>query len=146
MSTIETLNEEHNEVFKKIQLIETVQIRSLRTTLDKYPEFVKEFSQFVKTVLLYHFKVEEEALFPALKKIVEPLVIQNLLFDHENIVRVFREYLEHVKDFDLSIQILKQLLNYLDIHAQKEQRLFSSVNLSDEELKKIDEMAKLVKL
>ena len=146
MSTLKTLNEEHLEVFKKIQLIETVQIRSLRKTLDEYPEFVKEFSKFVKTVLLYHFKVEEEALFPALKKIIEPLVIKNLLFDHENIVRVFREYLEHVKDFDLSIQILKQLLNYLDIHAQKEERLFSSVILSDEELKKIDEMAKLVKL
>lgn len=146
MSTLETLNEEHNKVFKKIQLIETVQIRSLRQTLEDYPDFVKEFSQFVRNVLLFHFKIEEEAVFPVLKKKVEPLVIKNLLFDHENIVRVFREYLEHVKDFDLSIQILKQLLNYLDIHAQKEDRLFSSIILSDEESKKIDKIAKSVKL
>ena len=145
MSTIENLRKEHKDVFKEIHLIETVQIRSLRETLDKYPNFVKEFSRFVKTNLLHHFKVEEEALFPVLKKKMNSRAILNLIFDHTNIIRIFNEYLEFVKDFDLSIQILKQLLNYLNIHAQKEEKLFSSVILSDEEMKRIDEMAKLVK-
>jgi len=146
MSTLETLRKEHNDVFKEIHHIETEQIRSLKETLDQYPNFVKGFSQFIKTGLLHHFKVEEEALFPVLKKKVNSRTILNLLFDHENIIRIFREYLEFVKDFNLSIQILKQLLNYLNIHAQKEEKLFSSVILSDEEMKRIDEKAKLVKL
>lgn len=140
---MENLKKEHSDVFKRIQLWESSQIHFLEETRDHYQDFIKELSQFFKTGLAYHFKVEEEALFPVLKNKVEPSIIQNLLFDHERIIKEFRRF-ELVKDFDLSVQILKSLINYLKIHAQKEEDFFSSINLSDYELKKVDEQAKLV--
>jgi iron-sulfur cluster repair protein YtfE (RIC family) len=145
MVTMEMLRNEHIDVFKRIQLWESSQIHFLQETRDQYPVFVRELSEFFKTGLAYHFKVEEEALFPVLKNKVEPSIIQNLLFDHERIIKEFRRF-ELVEDFDLSVQILKSLINYLKIHAQKEEDFFSSVNLSDEEVKQVDAKAKLVEL
>lgn len=142
---MEKLRNEHNDVFKRLQLWESSQIHFLEETRDQYPDFVKELTQFFKTGLAYHFKVEKEALFPVLKNKAEQSIIQNLLFDHQRIIKEFRRF-EHVKDFDLSIQILKSLINYLKIHAQKEEDLFSSINLSDEETKQVDQKAKLVEL
>jgi len=72
-----------------------------------------------------------------------PSIINNLLFDHERIVKEFNR-IENVKDFDLSIQILKNLINYLNIHAKKEDELFSTIVLSNEELKRMDEKVKLM--
>lgn len=135
----------------KIHSIEAQQIRTLKETLTQHRShelttFVQEFSQFVKSVLFNHFKVEEEALFPVLQNRVKPLTIENLLSDHKRIVNVFNEYLKYVDDFNRSFQLLKNLINYLDIHAKKEEELFSSITLSDEELKKIDSRAKLIQL
>lgn len=135
----------------KIHSIEAQQIRTLKETLTQHRShelatFVQEFSQFVKSVLFNHFKVEEEALFPVLQNRVKPLTIENLLSDHKRIVNVFNEYLKCVDDFNRSFQLLKNLINYLDIHAKKEEELFSSITLSDEELKKIDSRAKLIQL
>ena len=135
----------------KIQSIEAQQIRTLRETLTQHRShelttFVEEFSQFVRSVLFNHFKVEEEALFLVLQNKVKPLTIENLLSDHKRIVNGFHEYLKYVDDFNRSFELLKNLINYLDIHAKKEEELFSSVTLSDEELKKIESRAKLIQL
>jgi len=135
----------------KIHSIEAQQIRTLRETLAQHRShelatFVQEISQFVRSVLFNHFKVEEEALFPVMQNKVKPLTIENLLSDHKRIVNIFHEYLKYIDDFNRSFQLLKNLINYLDIHAKKEEEFFSSITLSDEELKKIDSMAKLIQL
>lgn len=142
MSVGELLRKAHNEVLMKVHSIETQQIQSLQETLEKYPQFVKDFTQNVETVLFKHFKLEEEVLFPILDKKVESSTIQFLLIDHERIRNIFHEYLEYVQDFDHSIQLLKNFINYLNIHAKKEEEFFSSITLSDEELKQIDETAR----
>jgi hemerythrin-like domain-containing protein len=149
MSAIETLRREHTLVLQKMHSIEKQQIGTLRETLNQQrsyelTDFVQEFSQFVRSVLFRHFKVEEEALFPVLQNKVRPLTIENLLSDHKSIVNVFHEYLKYIDDFNRSSQLLTNLINNLDIHAKKEEKLFSSITLSDEELKKIDSMAKLI--
>jgi hemerythrin len=74
------------------------------------------------------------------------LTIENLVSDHKRIINVFNEYLKYVDDFNRSFQLLKNLIDYLDIHAKKEEELFSSVTLSDEELKKIENRVKLIPL
>jgi hemerythrin-like domain-containing protein len=149
MSAIETLRREHTLVLQKMHSIEKQQIGTLRETLNQQrsyelTDFVQEFSQFVRSVLFRHFKVEEEALFPVLQNKVRPLTIENLLSDHKSIVNVFHEYLKYIDDFNRSSQLLTNLIHNLDIHAKKEEKLFSSITLSDEELKKIDSMAKLI--
>ncbi len=151
MSTIETLRKEHNQMLLKIHSIEAQQIRTLKETLTQHRShelttFVEEFSQFVKSVLFNHFLVEEEALFPVLYNKVKSLTIENLVSDHIRIINVFNEYLKYVDDFNRSFQLLKNLIDYLDIHAKKEEELFSSVTLSDEELKKIENRVKLIPL
>jgi hemerythrin-like domain-containing protein len=151
MSTIETLRKEHNQMLLKIHSIEEQQIRTLREAKNQQRShelttFEEEFSQFVKSVLFNHFKVEEEALFPVLQNKVKPLTIENLLSDHKCIVNVFNDYLKYVDDFNRSFELLKNLINYIDIHAKKEEELFSSVTLSDEELKKIESRVKLIRL
>ena len=146
MSILESLHKEHEEILGKTHFIMAQLIHSLKTTFNDYPEHTKEFTEFVQTNLINHWEIEEEVIYPILKKKVDPLIVQNLIFDHERLKREFNEYLQHVNDAELAILHIKNLINYLEIHSRKEEELFSSVisstSLSQEELKKIEEVIK----
>ena len=146
MSLLEIMHKEHDEILGKVHFFMAQLLHSLKMTFEDHPEHVKEFTEFVKEKLLSHWKVEEEFIYPILETKVDPLIITNLVFDHERINSEFNTYLRYVMDSDLSNLHLTHLINYLEIHARKEEELFASVisagSLSQEELKTIEEAMK----
>jgi hemerythrin-like domain-containing protein len=151
LASIETLRKAHDEILKRLHLVEQVSLRFLeekaQLSREEYTNYVNEFSQFFKTSIMYHFKVEEQALFPILKSKGEASAIEKLLSDHRRILTGF-QYFENMKDPEASTKLLRNLINDLSAHARKEEELFPlwARRLSGEELKRIDEEAKLVGL
>lgn len=151
MLILETLRKEHAELLKRVQLVEEASLllykEKSQLPREEYVNVINEFSQFFKTSIVYHFKVEEQALFPVLKDKDLGPDIQELLSEHRRILMGFQHF-ERIKGPIASVTILKMLINDLSIHARKEDELFPlwASRLSNEELKRIDEEAELIRL
>lgn len=101
---------------------------------------------FFDKYLLEHFIFEETILFPVikLKSLESEQVVKSLILDHKYIMQTFSEC-KHIEEYDMLISILNGLMNRLSIHAKKEDGLLSSLNLTKEELTKIEHKSVVVK-
>jgi len=151
MSTKTALSNDHRTILAKIQLLERACLGLLRertlthvTPDQKTTQLVEDFLQS-KLGIMLHFKVEEEALFPALRSVPNPneTAISNLIEDHKIIMQKFAA-LDHAKETGASIDMLLGLLKDLSAHAKKEEQLFPSLiePLTGDQLKSVDDAAK----
>lgn len=147
MSSINKLSLDHNYAFKQAELLEKATLECFESRIKlskkKYLKLVNPNKILFKIDLIAHFKFEEKVLFPVLirkSKEVER-VIKTLLSDHSMIMKRFTEF-EDIEDYDLSIQVLNGLLQVLIFHSKTEEELFSSIQLSIDEITRINETAK----
>lgn len=148
MSTWSLLSRQHQELFRKIQLLEEASLSLLakKTTHEKDERLVEDFLRFFKVGLTQHFKIEEEALFPILKsnvKDAEPLVSE-LVSEHKSMINEYFK-LENSKNPRFSqTKDLIVLLNILSAHTEKEEKFIPPLIalLSKEQLQKINELAR----
>lgn len=147
MDSLKKLSVEHDDVFKRLQLFEKASLDCFenKKNLSKkeYLKIVTPCRTLFKTGLVAHFKHEEMAVFPILlgKSKMVAQTIRNLISDHSMMMNKFSEF-ESIEDYDLSIQVLSDLMKLLSNHAEKEEDFFSSIQLSNDEIIKIDEVAK----
>jgi hemerythrin-like domain-containing protein len=68
MSTWESLHKEHSEIFTKVNLLEKALIDLLQKRTERTSDLQTDFLKAFEVGITLHFTVEEEALFPALRK------------------------------------------------------------------------------
>jgi len=148
MSTWNLVRKLHQEIFRKLQLLEeaSLDLLSKKIAYEESQLLEKDFVKFFRMGVIQHFKMEEVALFPILQrnfKDAEPLVSE-LISEHKRMINKYFK-LHDVKDFKLNKrEDLTVLLRELSAHAKKEERYLPSfIELLDEEqLKKIDELTR----
>lgn len=151
------LSLEHNKVLRKIQLLEVALISllhevSLNTptkkekSRDNQLKIVKDFLKLFGHGVMQHFKIEEVALFPVLRRVAEPKLtaeqtVEMLLSEHKTINSKYFKLENIAKTSENPSKILSDLLKALSSHARKEEKLLPPLlrSLNEEQLKKIDE-------
>jgi hemerythrin-like domain-containing protein len=148
MEAWKALSKEHSEAFKRIQLLEKALLSSSKDKIQKVQindfKSARDLLKFLGFNLRLHFKVEEEALFPALNQVSKNAgkIILELLSEHMDI-RAKLAKLEAGEDRGLRDALI-ELPKVLPNHAKKEEAQLPPLikTLSEEELNKIDETAR----
>jgi len=142
--TIQKLTKGRENILERIQLVEIASLMFYANVAKKprkeIMKSVEEFRHLFKNSIVFHFKTEEEAVFPVLERTYGPL-IEEFRFDHEKILKRFSKF-ESEKEFEKSIKLLQDVVEDLIRHNEKEKTIFHSFRLSEEEYKEIDEKAK----
>jgi len=148
MSTWTLVNKLHQEIFRKLQLLEeaSLDLLSKKIAYEKSQRFEKDFVKFFRVGVIQHFKIEESALFPILQRNFKDArpVISELISEHKTMINKYFK-LHDVKDTKLNKkEDFIALLKELSAHARKEEKsLPPLIRLLDEEqLKKIDELTR----
>lgn len=137
--TIQLLSKQHREVLAFLEGVES----RLNEEASQKP-----LLDFLRSEVLKHFSLEEEALFPALEK--HPHLQQGPLrvMNHEH--RVFRDLLEGLEEAvdsanrDRQKSLAIDLINLLRSHIAKEDRVLfpmAEQTLNEAELTAVDEQA-----
>lgn len=146
LSSLKTLSLEHDDVFKRAHIFEKATLECFENkknlSKEEYIKIVTPCKTLFKTGLSVHFKFEEIGLFPIImgKSNEAKQKVRDLLSDHSRIMKRFSEF-ETIEDYNLSIQILNDLMKDLSFHAKNEENFFSTIHLSKDETKKIDDIA-----
>lgn len=149
MSTWNLLSNQHQETFKRLQLLEEASIDLLaKRRGQEKDETLQDFLKFFKIGLVQHFKIEEMALFPILKNASEPAkpIISEIISEHKDMVNRYFKLQNSKNPGIVHTGDVTDLLKALAAHAEKEEKLFPPLIalLSKEQLRKIDELAKRV--
>jgi hemerythrin-like domain-containing protein len=148
MSTWNVLTRLHHEIFRKIQLLEEASLDLLakKIAYEKREKLTEDFVKFFRAGVIQHFKVEEVALFPILRrnsKDAEP-IISELISEHKTMINRYLKIQDAKNPGVAKMGDLKTLLEELSEHARKEERSIPPFieMLNKEQLKKIDELAR----
>jgi hemerythrin-like domain-containing protein len=148
MNTWSLLSRQHQELFRKIQLLEeaSLDLLSKKIAYEDREKFAEDFVKFFRVGIIQHFKIEESSLFPVLRrnfKDAEPIVSE-LISEHKTMIdRYFK--LQKSKHSKLNrIEDLTTLLKDLSEHAKKEENALPPfiALLDEKQLKKIDELTR----
>ncbi len=145
MPSIKNIIDFHMELIAKIQLIEKISIKfyeeKASLSEERFMEHFKEFSRFYKKSIVYHFKVEEQALFPVLKERIGKEWIENILEEHRRINGMFRRF-EEERDHMAALEKLRGIIEAVKEHAEKENIKLRSLagEISREELQEINRL------
>jgi hemerythrin-like domain-containing protein len=147
MNTWNLVSKLHQEIFRKIQLLEeaSLDLLSKKITSQKSQKLEADFVKFFRVGVIQHFKVEETALFPILRrnfKDAEPL-ISELISEHKLMVNKYFKL--HTKDSKLKkTKDLILLLKELSRHGKKEEQFLPKFIklLNEKQLKEIDELTR----
>jgi hemerythrin-like domain-containing protein len=148
MNTWNLVKKVHQEMFRKIQLLEeaSLNLLSKKITSQKSQKLEADFVKFFRIGVIQHFKVEETALFPTLQrnfKDAEPLILE-LISEHKLMIDKYFK-LHDVKDSKLKkTEDLIHLLKELSKHAKKEERFLPQFIklLNEKQLKEIDDLTR----
>jgi iron-sulfur cluster repair protein YtfE (RIC family) len=149
MGTWDVLHREHGEMFTKVNLLEKALIDLLQkhaTDTDGTVDQQKAFLEAFEHGITLHFTVEEEALFPELKKTGKDAatLVSELLQEHRSILQKYSQ-ITQVSPRDAEKQgILLKMLTELQAHNRKEERTVPPIitQLSFAQLGKVDQAAK----
>jgi hemerythrin-like domain-containing protein len=148
MSTWNLVSRQHQGLLRKIQLLEeaSLDLLSKKIAYEESHKLAEDFMKFFRVGVIQHFKIEEEALFPILRrnfKDAEPL-ISELIAEHKTMINKYFE-LQDDKNLKLSKpEDLTGLLRDLSEHARKEESSLPQLiaSLDEGQLKKIDDLAR----
>lgn len=149
LSTWESLHREHGEIFTRVNLLEKALVDLLQKHVAKKTEnnldLQRDFLEAFAHGIILHFTVEEEALFPELRKMgrhAETLV-DELLLQHRSIVERYSMILQGSYTDGEKKEILLQMIRELAAHTQKEERFVQPIvrQMSLEQLKEVDQLA-----
>jgi DUF438 domain-containing protein len=148
LSTWNILHREHGEMFTKVNLLEKALIDLLQkhaTDTDGTVDNQKAFLEAFEHGITLHFRVEEEALFPELKKTGKDAetLVNELLQEHSIIMKEYSQTLTPQNDTEQKEALLK-MLTELQAHNRKEERTIPTVitQLTFAQLGKVDRAAK----
>ncbi|MFC1754602.1 hemerythrin domain-containing protein [Thermoproteota archaeon] len=145
--SISKLSIKHDDVLKRVQIFENAALECFENKKNlsekDYLKIVTPCRTLFKTGLASHFKFEEVALFPIIitKSSTSAKIVNTLISEHSMIMSKFYEF-EKIEEYNLSIKLLKSLMNDLSFHAKAEEDFFSIIHLTKDEIIKIDEIAK----
>ena len=132
---IDEIDADHKKILIIIAaIIDAIDINANVETLEKH------FAELTACTVS-HFKHEEIALFPVLmmKSKTAEQITRNLIYEHKIMMDMFKEF-EDIEDYDLSIKLLSGLMKYLSLHAKKEEDFFSTIQLTKDEVTRINEI------
>lgn len=150
MGTWESLHTEHAEIFTKMNLLEKALIDLLqkRTTgyMERTSDLQRDFLEAFEHGITLHFTVEEEALFPALRKKGKnaETLIDELLLQHRSIMEKYGKIVQASYTDEEKREILLGLARELAEHSRKEELSVPPIvtQMSLEQLSEIDQAAK----
>lgn len=138
----------HREIFRKIQLLEeaSLDLLSKKIAYGERRKFEEDFIKFFRVGVIQHFKVEEVALFPILRKNFKELenIISELISEHKIMVDKYFK-LHSVKGSKAKrTEDLTALLKELSEHAKKEETFLPPYveMMNEKQLMEIDELTR----
>jgi hemerythrin-like domain-containing protein len=138
----------HQEIFRKIQLLEeaSLDLLSKKIAYGKSQGFEEDFIKFFRVGVIQHFKVEEVTLFPILRKNFKELekVISELISEHKIMVDKYFKLHDLKGSKAKRTEDLTSLLKKLSEHAKKEEAFLPPYikKLPEKQLKEIDELTR----
>ena len=150
MGTWDSLHREHLEIFTKVNLLESALIDFLQKRaagpVEVNSDLQKDFLEAFKTGITLHFAVEEDALFPALRKMgkTAETLVEELLVEHSSIMEKYGKTTQASDAAEEKRGILLQLIPELAAHTQKEEKFVSPIvsQMSLEQQREVDQTAK----
>lgn len=150
MGTWESLHKEHSEIFTRVNLLEKALIDLLQKHTTGYMEGTSDlqraFLEAFEHGITLHFTVEEEALFPALRKKGKnaETLIDELLLQHRSIMEKYSKIMQTSQTDEKKREILLELARELAEHGRKEEISVPPIvtQMSLEQLKEVDQAAK----
>jgi hemerythrin-like domain-containing protein len=150
LGTWDSLHREHLEIFTRVNLLEKALIDLLQKHTDEYAEktsdLQRDFLEAFEHGITLHFTVEEEALFPVLRKIGKNAgtLVDELLLQHRSIMKKYSTILQTVGADEAKKEILLKLVQELVAHSQKEEKSVPPIaaQMSLEQLREVDQAAK----
>jgi iron-sulfur cluster repair protein YtfE (RIC family) len=137
-------------MFTKVNLLEKAMIDLLQKRAAEYmkrtSDLQREFLEAFEHGITLHFAVEEEALFPVLRKTGKDAetLIGELLLQHQSIMKKYGSILHALGSEDEKNETLLKLVQELTSHNQKEEKEVPAIvtRISLEQLRGIDQVAK----
>lgn len=150
LTKVNKLRKDHADVLNRLQALEKDTLIFLEGKKhlgkEEYLATVSLSKALFKNDLVIHFKVEEMALFPILitKSPETRAAVLNLLKDHNEVMKRFRVFEETKQSYEDSIVTLTDLLYTLSQHAMKEDELFATITLTEDEEERFSEVARVI--
>lgn len=150
MGTWESLQAEPSQIFTRVNLLEKALMDLLQkhTTghMKRTSEMQRDFLEAFEQGITLHFTVEEQALFPALRKKgrdAETLV-DELLLQHQSIMEKHSKIMQAAYTEEEKREILSELARELAEHGLKEEMSIPPIveRIGLEQLREIDQAAK----
>lgn len=147
MSTCVLVNKEHQEILKKIHLLEEASLDLLKKQAfsETSLRLLKEFLGVFKFGVLQHFEIEEKALFPVLRATSrdKEQPILELIYEHGTLIQMYSSLQNRVNPTNYA-KMLRDFIEALSAHARKELELLPPLMeaLNEKQLSIIDEAAK----
>jgi hemerythrin-like domain-containing protein len=141
------INEEHQEILKKIHLLEEASLDLLKKQAftETSLGLLKEFLESLRFGVLQHFKIEEKALFPVLRSAFKDKEqpILELIYEHGALVQMYSNLQNRINPVNYA-KMLKDFIEALSAHATKELKLLPPLMeaLNKKQLSIIDEAAR----
>jgi len=150
LGTWESLRREHSEIFTKVNLLEKALVDFLQKRTPEYvertPDLQRDFLEAFEHGITLHFNVEEEALFPVLRKMDKnaETLVDELLLQHQSIMKKYSTILQALDTNKEKKEILLKLAQELAAHSQKEEIEVPPIvrQMSLEQLREVDQAAK----
>lgn len=149
MSTLALVQKEHAEILTKMHLLEKALIGLLQKHETEYIEktyLQKDFLESFRRTLTFHFIIEEEALFPFMRKISQnaELLVKELLFQHQSMIEECDKLMQTADIYGQKNKLLLKLVQELATHAEKEEREIPPIvkQMSLEQIREVDEVTK----
>ena len=149
MGTWESLHSEHVEIFTKVNLLEKALMDLLQKHatewLEKTSGLQRDFLEAFAAGITLHFTVEEEALFPELRKMGKhaETLVDELLLQHRSIMEKYSMIVQGSHTDVEKKETLSKMIKELAAHTQKEERFVQPIvkQMSPKQLKEVDQAA-----
>jgi len=150
LGTWESLHKEHSEIFTRVNLLEKALIDLLQKRTiggtEGSSDVQRDFLEAFEHGITLHFTVEEEALFPALRKKGKnaETLIDELLLQHRSIMEKYSNIAQAPHTDEEKKEILLGLARELAEHGRKEEISIPPIvtQMSLEQLSEVDQAAK----
>ncbi len=150
VSADELIGKSQTSVSKMINLLEVATLNFLedkaKASREEYFATIMPKADLLKVALIPHVNVEELALYPILilksEKALSTVLI--LRKEHHEIMERFQEFEHNKQNYEASIATLTDITHKMRYHLTKEDILYSSITLSNQEEARFKETASLI--
>jgi Ethanolamine utilization protein EutJ (predicted chaperonin) len=149
LSTWESLHREHREIFTKVNILEKALLNLLQTNvagqLERTLNLQKDFLEAFERGITLHFRVEQEALYPEMRKLNEKAetLVDELLLEHRSIMEKYSVIMTGSSTVAEKKEIFLKMIKELAMYSQKEEEFVQPLvmRMSVEQLTIVDGIA-----